>query len=174
MTESVACTTEGVGAATSRANALRAAAVVGFFVLVSAGTFIADARYLYFSAYLWFGFIYGASLQYGRFCMASAVRDLFLDRSAWQAWADAYRQRLQLEHSVDEARSTAMRAVNPKYILRNHLAEIAIRRARENDFSEVARLRQLLSRPFDEQPDMAHYAALPPDWAGGLEVSCSS
>lgn len=77
MTESVACTTEGVGAATSRANALRAAAVVGFFVLVSAGTIITDARYLYFSAYLWFGFIYGASLQYGRFCMASAVRDLF-------------------------------------------------------------------------------------------------
>ncbi|WP_428852968.1 protein adenylyltransferase SelO [Imbroritus primus] len=102
------------------------------------------------------------------------VRDLFLDRSAWQAWAASYRQRLQLEHSVDEARSTAMRAVNPKYILRNHLAEIAIRRARENDFSEVARLRQLLSRPFDEQPDMAHYAALPPDWASGLEVSCSS
>jgi len=102
------------------------------------------------------------------------VRDLFLDRSAWQTWADSYRQRLRQEQSDDAARSVAMRTVNPKYILRNHLAEIAIRQARDNDFSEVARLRQLLSRPFDEQPDMAHYAALPPDWASGLEVSCSS
>lgn len=102
------------------------------------------------------------------------VRDLFLDRSTWQAWAESYRQRLRQEQSDDAVRSVAMRAVNPKYILRNHLAEIAIRRAREHDFSEVARLRQLLSRPFDEQPEMAHYAALPPDWASGLEVSCSS
>ena len=77
MTEGVLDTTEGVGQAASRANALRAAAVVGFFLLVSAGTFAVDSRYLYFSAYLWFGFIYGASLQYGRFCMASAIRDLF-------------------------------------------------------------------------------------------------
>ncbi len=77
MSEGVMDTTEGVGAATGRANALRAAAVVGFFLLVTAGTFAVDARYLYFSAYLWFGFIYGMSLQYGRFCMASAIRDLF-------------------------------------------------------------------------------------------------
>ena len=67
-----------------------------------------------------------------------------------------------------------MLAVNPKYVLRNHLAETAIQRARENDFSEVDRLLAVLSRPFDEQPEAESYAALPPDWAAGLEVSCSS
>jgi len=77
MAEGVIETTERIGVAASRANALRAAAVVGFFVLISLGTFAVDARYLYFSAYLWFGFVYGMSLQYGRFCMASAIRDLF-------------------------------------------------------------------------------------------------
>ena len=50
----------------------------------------------------------------------------------------------------------------------------AIRHAREKDFSEVDRLLAVLSRPFDEQPEAEAYAALPPDWAGGLEVSCSS
>jgi len=41
-------------------------------------------------------------------------------------------------------------------------------------FTEVDRLLAVLSRPFDEQPEAEHYAALPPDWASGLEVSCSS
>ena len=63
---------------------------------------------------------------------------------------------------------------NPKYVLRNWLAEVAIRQAQDRDFSEVERLLACLRRPYDEQPEFAHYAALPPDWASGLEVSCSS
>ncbi|RZT42248.1 uncharacterized protein YdiU (UPF0061 family) [Cupriavidus agavae] len=102
------------------------------------------------------------------------VRDLFLDRAAWDAWAAGYRARLQQEQSDDAVRAAAMRQVNPKYVLRNHLAETAIRAARDKDFSEVNRLLAVLSKPFDEQPEAAHYAALPPDWASGLEVSCSS
>lgn len=102
------------------------------------------------------------------------VRDLFLDRAAWDAWAETYRARLRAEQSQDAARARSMLAVNPKYVLRNHLAETAIRRAKEKDFSEVERLLQVLSRPFDEQPEAESYAALPPDWAAGLEVSCSS
>ncbi|MGO4302133.1 protein adenylyltransferase SelO [Cupriavidus sp. RAF12] len=102
------------------------------------------------------------------------VRDLFLDRAAWDAWAAEYRTRLQAEQSDDAARAVAMLAVNPKYVLRNHLAETAIRAARDKDFGEVDRLLAVLSRPFDEQPESEHYATLPPDWASGLEVSCSS
>ncbi|REF02098.1 protein adenylyltransferase SelO [Cupriavidus plantarum] len=102
------------------------------------------------------------------------VRDLFLDRAAWDAWGAEYRARLQKEQSDDVARAVAMNAVNPKYVLRNHLAETAIRAARDKDFSEVNRLLAVLSHPFDEQPEAEHYAALPPDWASGLEVSCSS
>lgn len=59
-------------------------------------------------------------------------------------------------------------------VLRNHLAEIAIRRAGEKDFSEVENLRAVLARPFDDHPGFEHYAGPAPDWAASLEVSCSS
>jgi len=79
----------------------------------------------------------------------------------------------QEENSSDRERRQRMNRVNPKYILRNHLAETAIRLARGDhgarDFSEVARLLQLLRRPYDEQPQFEAYAALPPDWAGSLQ-----
>jgi hypothetical protein len=58
-------------------NQLRAFLVLGFFVAVSLWIYAIDVRYVYLGAYLWFGFVYGMSLQYGRFCMASAIRDLF-------------------------------------------------------------------------------------------------
>jgi uncharacterized protein YdiU (UPF0061 family) len=102
------------------------------------------------------------------------LRDLFIDRAAFDHWAQRYRTRLQAESSNDAARRLAMHAVNPKYVLRNYLAQTAIERAQAKDFSELARLQQVLQKPFDEQPEFAHYAALPPDWASHLEVSCSS
>ncbi|WP_371876429.1 protein adenylyltransferase SelO [Pseudoduganella chitinolytica] len=102
------------------------------------------------------------------------LRDLFIDRPAFDAWAERYRARLQVEQSVDTVRKTAMDAVNPKYVLRNYLAQAAIEKAQHKDFSEVERLLGILQRPFDEQPEHEQYAALPPDWASELEVSCSS
>ncbi|RQH07349.1 protein adenylyltransferase SelO [Paraburkholderia dinghuensis] len=104
----------------------------------------------------------------------ASVRDLFLDRAAFDAWANDYRARLCLEPRDDATRAAAMNRVNPKFVLRNHLAQTAIERAAQKDFSEVERLARVLSRPFDEQPEHAAYAALPPDWASSLEVSCSS
>jgi len=102
------------------------------------------------------------------------LRDLFIDRAAFDAWAATYRTRLRSEHSVDAVRRDAMARVNPKYILRNYLAQTAIEQAQNGDFSGVHRLLAVLERPFDEQPENASYAALPPDWAAHLEVSCSS
>lgn len=105
----------------------------------------------------------------------NTLRDLFLDRAAFDAWAARYAAALRQQGSLDAERSKAMRAVNPKYILRNHLAEIAIRRATdERDYSEINRLHALLTRPFDEQPEYEPYAAEPPDWAKQIEISCSS
>ncbi|HEY4374321.1 MAG TPA: YdiU family protein [Burkholderiales bacterium] len=105
----------------------------------------------------------------------TTARDLVINRERFDAWAVQYRQRLALENSVDGERGARMNAVNPKYVLRNYLAEVAIRQAREEkDYGEIERLRKLLARPYDEQPENAAYAALPPDWANGLEVSCSS
>ncbi|MBA5604075.1 YdiU family protein [Duganella sp. FT3S] len=104
----------------------------------------------------------------------TALRDLFLDRPAFDAWATQYRARLRAEDSVDAPRRLAMDRVNPKYVLRNYLAQLAIEKAQNKDFTEVARLLKVLQRPYDEQPEHEHYAALPPDWASHLEVSCSS
>jgi uncharacterized protein YdiU (UPF0061 family) len=102
------------------------------------------------------------------------LRDLFIDRPAFDAWAASYRARLRQEDSQDAARRLAMHAVNPRYVLRNYLAQLAIEKAQNKDFSEVAKLLSILERPFDEQPEHAAYANLPPDWAVQLEVSCSS
>ena len=51
--------------------------IVGFFAMISVSTFAYNEYYIYLSVYLWFGFIYGMCLQYGRFCFSSAFRDLF-------------------------------------------------------------------------------------------------
>jgi len=103
-----------------------------------------------------------------------AIRDLFVEREAFDAWALRYAARLRAEASIDAERAVRMRGVNPKYVLRNHLAEASIRRAREGDFSEVQRLLRVLQKPYDEQPEHEADAGFPPDWAQHLEVSCSS
>ncbi|WP_425669501.1 protein adenylyltransferase SelO [Vibrio owensii] len=109
-----------------------------------------------------------------------AVIDLFIDREAASAWVDLYLARCELE--VDEngervsaqTRCEKMRRTNPKYILRNYLAQLAIDKAEEGDFSEVNRLAELLKRPYDEQPEFDDYAKLPPEWGKKMEISCSS
>jgi uncharacterized protein YdiU (UPF0061 family) len=103
------------------------------------------------------------------------LRDLFVDRDAFAAWAGRYRARLALEAGPDAQRKLRMHRVNPKYVLRNHLAETAIRRAAdERDYGEIERLMRLLARPYDEQAGMQSYAEPAPDWASTLAVSCSS
>jgi uncharacterized protein YdiU (UPF0061 family) len=103
----------------------------------------------------------------------NAVRDLFLNREAFDAWAARYQARLAHETASTAERHARMQAVNPAVVLRNHLAEQAIRQARDGDFSEVQRLLKVLASPYDE-PELAADAAFPPDWAQHLEVSCSS
>ena len=102
------------------------------------------------------------------------VRDLFLDREAFDAWAVRYAQRLRAEQSVDAERAARMNRVNPLYVLRNHMAETAIRMAQRGDDSEVQRLHRLLQHPFDAQPGCEADADFPPSWAQSIEVSCSS
>ncbi len=114
------------------------------------------------------GFRSGADEQ------GTALRDFFLDRGAFDRWAVRYKDRLRVEGSRDDDRRMRMNQVNPKYTLRNYLAQQAIERAQQKDYSEIDRLRQLLKDPFAEQPDMEAYAAPPPDWAKQISVSCSS
>ncbi len=105
---------------------------------------------------------------------SEAVRDLFIDRLAFDAWEAQYRRRLDRERSDGVARKVAMHAVNPKFVLRNYLLQNAIEKAQHKDFFEVSKLLNILERPFDEQPENQKYAERPPDWAHRLKVSCSS
>jgi hypothetical protein len=103
------------------------------------------------------------------------LRDHFLHREAFDDWARRYRERLRAEKSDDGERQARMNHVNPKYILRNHLAQQAITQAvQQKDYSEIDRLLNLLSDPFTEQPGMEAYAAPPPPGQPQIIVSCSS
>jgi uncharacterized protein YdiU (UPF0061 family) len=102
------------------------------------------------------------------------VRDLFVDRSVADEWLERYEQRLQQETRAHDEREHAMRRVNPKYILRNYLAQQVIDSAKEGDFAPMEELLKVLERPFDEQPDSEKYAAAPPDWGKRMDISCSS
>lgn len=104
----------------------------------------------------------------------SSIRDLFINRDAFDDWSVQYRKRLKLENSNDEVRKSKMNSVNPKYILRNYLLQVAIEKAQNDDFTEVDRLLKIMETPFAEQPEYEKYANLPPDWATDITVSCSS
>ena len=100
------------------------------------------------------------------------VRDLFLDRIAFDGWLAPYLDRISGQAA--EPTGARMLQTNPKFVLRNHLGELAIRAAQAKDFSGVSHLLSLLSRPFDEHPGFEAHADFPPDWATQIEISCSS
>lgn len=100
--------------------------------------------------------------------------DLFIDREAARAWLARYRDRIRRDGRPDAERRAAMHRVNPLYVLRNHLAELAIRAAKERDPGEIDRLLAVLRDPYTERPGYEAYARLPPDWASSIQVSCSS
>jgi uncharacterized protein YdiU (UPF0061 family) len=99
---------------------------------------------------------------------------MFENRSEWYDWQRRYRDRLAGEARGDAARSAAMAAVNPAYVLRNYLAQNAIEAAEGRDYTELSRLHAALREPFEERPERAAYAAPPPESARHIIVSCSS
>lgn len=100
------------------------------------------------------------------------VRGMVPDQEGWDAWLATYLADARL---ADRARvSKAMLAVNPKFVLRNHLCEEAIRAAKLGDFGPLQTLQRLLEDPFEEHPGHDSYAAFPPAWASTIEISCSS
>ena len=102
------------------------------------------------------------------------AEDAFIDRERFRSWHQKHQERLVSERRSEDDVRTGMLATNPKYILRNHLLQIAIDKAEEGDYSEVQTLLAIMRKPFSEQPEHESYAALPPDWAEKLEISCSS
>ena len=102
------------------------------------------------------------------------LRNLMLDVKSFDLWFEKYLSALQSTTMSMTHIAEQMNRVNPKYILRQHLAQIAITQAQKGDYAYIKDLHQCLSTPFDEQAEFEHLAQLPPDWAEHLEVSCSS
>ncbi|MEI7538721.1 MAG: YdiU family protein [Comamonadaceae bacterium] len=100
------------------------------------------------------------------------VRDLFLEPAGFDGWWLRYARRIGAQSR--QQLSQAMLRANPKFVLRNHLAELAIQGAKRQDFAALASLLEVLQAPFDEHPEFEHYADFPPDWAHSIEISCSS
>lgn len=89
-------------------------------------------------------------------------------------WLGAYHERLAAEDSDDVRRQAAMFGVNPKFVLRNHLAQSAIAAAEGGDYSEIVRLHAILRRPYDEDAGDESYAQPAQPGTPAVEVSCSS
>ncbi len=93
-------------------------------------------------------------------------------------WLAQYQQALARQGVDLSTRKTRMNQVNPKYVLRNYLAQLAIDDAEEGDFAAVNTLLDVLKKPYDEQPEHAHLAEKRPEWArsrvGCSMLSCSS
>jgi uncharacterized protein YdiU (UPF0061 family) len=103
------------------------------------------------------------------------LRDRFVDRQSFDTWMRQYQQRLIAENSDSELRRQTMLNANPKYILRNYIAQQAIDKAtKDQDYSDIDNLLTILQSPFEEHPLFSEYASEPPDWGKRLEISCSS
>lgn len=106
---------------------------------------------------------------------AGPVRNYFIDPTAFDGWAGRWRQRLADDGENAAERATRMRAINPKYIARNHRVEAAIVAAVEaDDFAPFQRLLAVLARPFDEQPEMEAYAEPPAHEERVLQTFCGT
>lgn len=103
-----------------------------------------------------------------------AARDQFVDRAAFDQWAVEYCACLRAHGQPDEERAMRMNRVNPRYVLRNYLAQEVITAAERGDTGPLEHLRQVLASPYDDQPGADRYAAEPPDWGRRLAISCSS
>ncbi|MFN3348679.1 protein adenylyltransferase SelO [Pseudorhodoplanes sp.] len=90
-----------------------------------------------------------------------SVRDLFSDKASYDAWAFVWRERLSREPRTPQERSAAMKAVNPKYIPRNHRVEAAIAAAELGQCDLFDELNRVLARPYDDQPAFDRYCAPP-------------
>ncbi|MFD1551165.1 YdiU family protein [Putridiphycobacter roseus] len=104
--------------------------------------------------------------------------ELVKQSKAWQKWLDKYFLCLKNESIAIVKRQKNMQAINPKYVLRNYMAQIAIDAAEENDYSVLNELFELLKNPYEEQPEMKKWYSKRPEWAnhkvGCAMLSCSS
>jgi len=103
-------------------------------------------------------------------------------RKQWTNWLNKYKQRITSDiegsslnfQEYSEQRKQLMNSNNPKYILRNYIAQQAIQKAERGDYSEIEKLLTILKNPYDEQPENEVYSHIPPEWSYEICVTCSS
>ncbi len=79
-----------------------------------------------------------------------------------------------IKNTNDSKKRELMTKHNPKFILRNYLLQNAIAKAQQDDFSEVKKLLEIMTQPFEQQNEFEEYSDLPPSWSNDLIISCSS
>lgn len=98
--------------------------------------------------------------------------------ATWTEWFKQYLERLNNENPSDEDRKIQMNQVNPKYVLRNYMAQLSIDAADKGDYTLIDELYLLLQKPYEEQVEFEKWFAKRPDWArskvGCSMLSCSS
>jgi uncharacterized protein YdiU (UPF0061 family) len=99
-------------------------------------------------------------------------------KELWEDWFKTYDNLLTIENHDEADRALRMKKVNPKYVLRNYMAQLAIDDANKGDYSLIHELYDLLLNPYDEQIEMEKWYAKRPEWAkhkvGCSMLSCSS
>ena len=97
---------------------------------------------------------------------------------AWNGWLQNYASRVRQDNRDEQARQRQMNTVNPLYVLRNYLAQIAIDAAEQGDFSRIQKQLDVLRQPYTPQEGCDEFAEKRPDWArtrvGCSMLSCSS
>ena len=104
----------------------------------------------------------------------SDILALCVYRTNLEEWLDSYSKRLEKESLETSKRHNKMLAVNPKYILKNHILQEAITKAEAHDFSMVNNLLKVALAPFDEHKELEHLSKLAPMESKNIKLSCSS
>ena len=97
-----------------------------------------------------------------------------LNSDVAMSWIKSYQERHNKESKSIAKKISLMNAINPKYILRNYMAQEVIEAAENSDFSAAETLIEVITSPYDELEQYEHFANRSPDWAKNLEISCSS
>jgi uncharacterized protein YdiU (UPF0061 family) len=100
------------------------------------------------------------------------------NKGNWESWFGKYQSFLASESIEEVDRQNKMKLINPKYVLRNYMAQLAIDDAEKGNFELIDELYQMLLTPYSEQPEHEKWYAKRPDWAknkvGCSQLSCSS